>query len=128
MAKSLINVEKADNRYFTPVINENHCKVYKWLVDCGYTSKYIAICLDLDITMLNRKFRQPNTFTLHQVQVVMLLLKGYKGEWDILSSLLCHGLPVNPSALSSVYSLPLPSVDGSIQVYRSDFEPKVKKG
>lgn len=129
MAK--INLKNAHLHYFKPVISKRHSLSWKWLLDSGYTVGYLSLCLGIRVEKLSGYFREPNRFTLQQIQIIIVLLRGIKEPNEVVKSLL---VPIDSKdtqlneSLKTVYeTIVLPVPTRTVPVHRLDYEPKVVK-
>lgn len=125
------DIKNADLNYFKPIVSTNHNLTWKWLLNSGYSVKYISLCLGIRIESLSGYFREPERFTLQHIHVIILLLKGIKEPNEVLKVLL---LPMDKSdtklneGLKDIYnSIELPEGTKKVPVHRLDFEPKKAK-
>ncbi|MGV8131268.1 MAG: hypothetical protein ACP5N7_04185 [Candidatus Pacearchaeota archaeon] len=129
---AVVNISKANLKYFKPSISANHFIVYKWLIDSGYTVSYFCSSLNIRVEELSGYFREPFKFKVHHVQVIILLLKDIKEPIEILKALLFN-VNIEDSKsneeLKTLYNeIELPAPSRSVPVHRLDYEPKDKKG
>lgn len=126
-----INVKGLNVNYYKPVISKNHNLTWKWLLNEGYTVKYLSLCLNIRIEDLSGYFREPNKFTIHHINVIILLLKDIKTPIEILKALLFKVDATNTKEnenLKQIYeTIVLPPASRSTPVHRLDYELKKPK-
>lgn len=119
-------INKADPSKFKPVIKPTHNIVFKWLIDEGYTIGFLALALAIDRSKLNRLFIVTSRIDLHQLTMIILLLKDKKEEIDVINALLLHKTVANEEQkkeLKQIHDLiKLPS--SKEPIYRADHQPK----
>ena len=116
-------ITKKNINGFKPTIRPEHCLVFKWLINEGYTVAYLSNVFNVNPHRISGLFLNPHKLTVNQVCLILLLLKDSKhGPSDILSSLLRASVKIGPEVEDIYRAIKLPETDE--QVYRTDFDPK----
>lgn len=128
---AVVNISKANLKIFKPVVTSRHSLSYKWLIESGYSVAYLCLCLNIRVELLSGYFREPNKFTVHHIQVIILLLKGIKEPNEVIKSLLIPIDETNTKTnedLKTLYNeIALPVPTRSVPMHRLDYEPKKTK-
>lgn len=126
MSRGKSLASKANLQYFKPTIENHHNKVYKWLIDEGYTVNYLATVLGLQINQVNPIFRTIYKLNIKQITIIIKLLEKSHSADAVLNSLFMLDTVKLSNPIDLYNSIQLPDV-GNVQVYRSDYEPKQPK-
>ena len=115
-------ITKKNINGFKPTIRPEHCLVFKWLINEGYTVAYLSNVFNVNPHRISGLFLNPHKLTVNQVCLILLLLKDSKHKpSDIISTIIKDSLSIKID--SNIYqAIQLPETDE--QVYRTDFDPK----